>query len=233
MNIAVKKRTSKLDPSAPNTKIVLLFGFEPFAGETTNPSWQAVSQLGGEIIGKARVIAAQLPTVFGAARAEIHRLIAQYHPSLVIGVGLAGGRTRVSIERVAINCIDARIADNAGQHPIDVAVIDDAPRAYFSNLPIKSIAAALQAANIPCEISNSAGTFVCNEVFFGLCHLVETVFTDVRVGFVHIPFAPQQAVHHANMPSLAIETVCEALRIAIKESLNPRAVIALKAGTLH
>lgn len=233
MALSIRKRTAKSPTTLSKTKIVLLLGFEPFGGEANNPSWQAVSQLGGEIIGKTRVVAAQLPTVFGAARAEVHRLMNQYHPDLVIGVGLAGGRTRLSIERVAINVIDARIPDNAGQQPIDCAVIDHAPSAYFSTLPIKSIVAAWQAAQLPCEVSNTAGTFVCNEVFFGLSHLIATVYPTVKAGFVHIPFSPEQAVQHANAPSLPIDLVCEALRIAVKESLSPKARAGLTAGTLH
>src|SRR5690606_39155298 len=139
-------------------KTVLLTGFEPFGGATVNPSWLAVSALHGQRVLGHRLVAAQVPTVFGASLRALDTLIEQHRPALVICVGQAGGRAAISLERVAINVDDAPIADNAGVQPIDTPVHADAPTAYFTGLPIKAIHAALQQAGIAVEVSQTAGT---------------------------------------------------------------------------
>lgn len=173
---------------------ILVTGFEPFEGATTNPSWEVARAVDGMSVGDAQVQACQLPCVFGHALTVLDgvlsRLVAdQRPPVLVVALGLAGSRTEITPERVAINVDDARIPDNAGHSPIDQPVVARGPVAYFSGLPIKAMVHALRAENLPASVSNSAGTFVCNHVFYGLMHRVATqpALAGTRAGFVHVP----------------------------------------------
>jgi pyroglutamyl-peptidase len=211
-------------------KTVLLTGFDPFGGERTNPSWEAVRALRGETIRGHTVEIAQLPTVFGAAEAALERAIGQYAPRLVLCVGQAGGRAAVSFERVAVNYVDARIADNAGARPLDRSVIADAPAAYLTELPVKAMVAAVREAGIPAEVSLSAGSFVCNAVFFALSHYIAAKDRALRGGFVHIPFAPEQVAARAHAPSMAQDRVIEALRIALRVALSRKHDIETPEG---
>lgn len=211
---------------------VLLTGFEPFAGETVNPSWEAVRVLQGTRIAAHRVETRCLPVVFGEALACLRKAIAETRPALVICVGLAGGRGQISLERIAINVDDARIPDNAGQCPVDTAVVINGPAGYFSTLPIKRLLAALQRAEIPAEISQTAGTYVCNHVFYGLMHQLKKN-RGVRGGFVHIPYSPEQAAQHHGTPGLPLTTVTAAMRIIIRESLKKSLDLKFAAGATH
>ncbi len=210
------------------TPTVLVTGFEPFGNETVNPSWEAVKVLQGTRIGGHRIETRCLPVVFGDSLAQLRTAIIQTRPALVLGVGQAGGRAQVSLERIAINLDDARTPDNAGNSPVDAAIVADAPAAYFSLLPIKRLRAELQRAGIPAEISHTAGTYVCNHVFYGLMHLLQTR-RGASGGFVHIPYSPAQAAHHPGVASLSTETITAALRIIVRTSLkHPRDI--LEAG---
>ncbi|MBS0446677.1 MAG: pyroglutamyl-peptidase I [Proteobacteria bacterium] len=200
--------------------VVLLAGFEPFGGETINPSWEAVRALDGQPSGDAVVAARQMPCVFGAAIEALEAAIAETRPTLVVCVGQAGGRSEMSIERVAINVDDGRIADNAGAQPIDTPVVRDGPAAYFSTLPIKAIVHALRDAGVPASVSNTAGTFVCNHIFYGLMHALARRGDGTRGGFIHIPYLPEQAARAAgDAPSMALPTLVHGLRIAIETAL--------------
>jgi pyroglutamyl-peptidase len=198
---------------------VLLTGFEPFGGEDVNPSWEAVRALQGVRIGGHRVEARCLPVVFGDANAALRKAIRATRPALVVCVGQAGGRAQLSLERIAINVDDARTADNAGNSPVDAPVVADGPAGYFSTLPIKRLRAELQRAGIPAEISATAGTYVCNHVFYGLMHLLRAR-RGVRGGFVHIPYSPEQAARHPGAASLPVATVTEALRLIVRTALK-------------
>jgi pyroglutamyl-peptidase len=211
---------------------VLLTGFTPFAGETVNPSWQAVSRLHGKRIAGHRIVARELPTEFGASLTALHAAIRDLKPALVLCIGQAGGSVQLSLERVAINLDDARIADNAGACPVDRPVVADGPAAYFSTLPIKAMLLALREAGIPAEVSQSAGTYVCNHVFYGLMHALRDR-RRVRGGFIHIPYAPEQAARHPGSPSLALETVAEGIRIAIRTALTTHDDRRIAAGAEH
>jgi pyroglutamyl-peptidase len=211
---------------------ILLTGFDPFAGESVNPSWEAVRALDGEHIHGHRIVAHRLPVAFDASRAVLDGLIADIHPELVLCVGQAGGRAQLSIERVAINIADARIPDNAGACPIDASLVDDAPAAYFSNLPIKAMLAELREAGIPAEISQTAGTYVCNAVFYGLMHGLQRR-AGMRGGFVHIPYSPEQAAAHPGAPSLSTNIVIAALRIILGVALTTREDRRIAAGAEH
>lgn len=208
---------------------VLVTGFDPFGGDALNPSWLAAQALHGRRIAGHPVVAAQLPTVFGPSLTVLRVLVRQHRPALVICLGLAAGRSAISIERIAINVNDARIADNAGEQPIDEPVVHGAPAAYFSSLPIKAMRAAILAKGIPAEVSQTAGTFVCNQVFYGLMHLLATGrgFKATRGGFIHLPLLPEQGE-----PSMPLEQVVEGLRIGIRTALKTTTDAKLGAGTV-
>lgn len=216
----------------PTLPTVLLTGFEPFGGERSNPSWAAVQALDGVRIASHRVVAHCLPVEFGAALPALRKAIGDVEPALVLGVGQAGGRAQLSLERVAINLIDARIPDNAGACPIAAAIAADGPAAYFSDLPIKATLLALRTAGIPAEVSHSAGTYVCNQVFYGLMHALRHA-PNVRGGFIHIPYSTEQAACHPGAPSLPITTVSAGLRIALHVTLTTTTDRRLAAGTEH
>lgn len=200
---------------------VLLTGFEPFGGESINPSWQVAQALAGSGVGGAPVVAEQLPCVFGSARLALLQALQRHRPRLVLALGQAQGRTDFSIERVAINVDDARIADNAGAQPVDEPVVAGAPTAYFATLPIKAMVAALRAGGLPASVSQSAGTFVCNHVFFALMHALAGQ-AGVRGGFMHLPLLPEQAARHPgqpSLPSLSLATQVQGVRLAIEAAL--------------
>ena len=213
-------------------KTVLITGFEPFGGESVNPSWEVVSGLDNAIIGGCCVVARQLPCVFGESLAVLNGAIDALSPSLVLAVGQAGGRTDITVERVAINVDDARIADNQGQQPVDVPVVADGPAAWFSTLPIKAMVMAMRNAGIPASVSQTAGTFVCNHVMYGLLHKLRDA-PAVKGGFIHIPYLPQQAAQHPGAPSMAAETVRRALEVAIATALQVESDIAVTGGATH
>ena len=173
---------------------VLLTGFEPFGGEALNSSWEVARRLDGIELGHVRVQSAQLPCRFGECQRALADLIGQIQPIAVLALGQAASRHELSVERVAINVDDARIADNAGLQPIDSAVIEGAPAAYFSTLPIKRIVAALRAAGLPAAVSQSAGTFVCNHLFFALQD--QLAGKRIPSGFLHLPSLPSQSGLH-------------------------------------
>jgi pyroglutamyl-peptidase len=210
---------------------VLLTGFDPFGGDTINPSWEAVSRLHGETIADRRVIAAQLPTTFAGAPKALRAALRRHAPDLVLCVGQAGGRAALSLERVAINVNDARIPDNAGAQPVDTRVVKRGPAAYFTSLPIKAMHADLRAAGIPAEISQTAGTFVCNQAFYVLMHALAG--SRVRGGFLHIPYVPEQVEGSPGMPSLDLDTVVAGLRVCIETALRTRKDRRIAAGATH
>ncbi|ADI05125.1 Pyroglutamyl-peptidase I [Streptomyces bingchenggensis BCW-1] len=218
-------------PEIPVTR-VLLTGFEPFGGEAVNPSWQAVSLVAAAPPPGIQVTAARLSCVFGTALDELAAAVEQADPDLVLCVGQAGGRTGISVERVAINVDDARIPDNAGRQPVDEPVVAGGPAAYFAALPVKACVAAVRAAGIPASVSQTAGTFVCNHVFYGLAHLTATRKPALRGGFVHVPYAPEQVVDRAE-PSLPTDTVARALRAIITTAVNTREDLRVAEGATH
>ncbi len=216
----------------PHERTVLLTGFDPFGGERLNPSWLAVETLHGETIAGRRIVAVQLPTSFARSPRTLRAAIRRHAPELIVCVGQAGGRAQISLERVAINVDDARIADNDGAQPVDTPIVRGGPAAYFSTLPIKAMFAALCEADIPAEISQTAGTFVCNRVFYALMHALREN-NSIRGGFVHIPYLPVQAAAHPGAPSLSLGTVIAGLRVMIETALRTRKDRRIAAGTTH
>ena len=209
---------------------VLLTGFEPFGGDDINPSWEAVHALDDHEIAGHRVLARRLPTSFAGSLPALRRALREADPALAIAVGLAGGREGISLERVAINLIDARIPDTAGAQPIDVKVARAGPAAYFSTLPIKATLLALQQADISAHISQTAGTFVCNQVFYALLHALRRR-RGVRAGFVHVPWLPAQAARH-RQPGMALADTCRALEIIVETALATRDDLRVAGGTV-
>jgi len=211
---------------------ILVTGFEPFGGETVNPSWEVVKQLEGMTIDDCRVVTRQLPCVFGESLTVLNSAIDELNPTVVVAVGQAGGRVDITVERVGINVDDARIPDNRGQQPIDVAIVPNGPAAWFSSLPIKAMVAAMREKGIPASVSQTAGTFVCNHVMYGLLHKIRER-TNVKGGFIHIPYLPEQAAAHAGAPSMAAQTVKDALEIALTVALRQDSDINAVGGATH
>jgi pyroglutamyl-peptidase len=216
-------------PSGASNPVILLTGFDPFGGDAVNPSWLLAQALQGQSIGGHTVVSAQLPTVFGQALERLSALHRQLRPALTVCLGQAGGRAALSIERIGINVDDARIPDNRGAQPIDHAIVPDGPAAYFASLPIKAMLRAVQRAGVPCEVSQTAGTFVCNHVLYGLMHLLATEgAAGMRGGFVHVPWLPGQGT-----PSLPLRDAVRGLHTALWAAVLARQDIALGAGATH
>lgn len=213
-----------------NTKTILVTGFEPFGGEKCNPSQKIAQALDGRVIAGRRVIGAMLPCKFGLSIAVLEKLLRAHRPELVVCVGQAGGRAEITPERVAINVDDARIADNARRQPVDQPVVRGGPAAYWSTLPIKAIVAALRKRKIPAAVSQTAGTFVCNHVFYGLMHALRRQ-RGVRGGFIHVPFLPGQA--RKGQPSLPLGTMTKAIALAIETAITRRRDISAGGGQTH
>ncbi|MGW6302472.1 pyroglutamyl-peptidase I [Peribacillus butanolivorans] len=211
---------------------VLLTGFEPFGGERVNPSWEAVKQLHGEVIDDVTLVAEQIPTVFGKSVAVMEQLIQQHNPDIVICVGQAGGRLHITPERVAINMDDARIPDNQGNQPIDEPIADKGPVAYWSTIPIKRIVENMKESNIPASVSHTAGTFVCNHIFYGLMDYITRTSSSIRGGFIHIPFIPEQTINK-EAPSLSLVTIVKGIKIAAVTAAKYESDIHTVGGTTH
>ncbi len=207
-------------------KKILILGFEPFAGDSVNPSQEIARALDGRVVAGRRIIAGVLPCVFGESIAELRRLLRATRPELVISLGLAGGRSEITPERIAINVDDARIPDNAGRQPVDVPIVTGGPAAYWSTLPIKAIVAALRRKKIPAAVSQTAGTFVCNHVFYAHRHELRRRRSG-RGGFIHVPALPGQSKGH---PSLPLATMITAIELAVKTALSTRRDLRVAGG---
>jgi len=201
-------------------KKVLVTAFEPFAGETINPSFEAMLRIANLEFAGALVQTVGLPVErFKAIESASERLLAS-RPDVVIMLGEAGGRYRVTPERVAINIDDFRIPDNAGNQPAGEPIVEGGPVGYFSSLPIRPIADRLNKANIPAAISNTAGTYLCNRLFYSLMHLISSEGLPTIAGFIHLPYLHEQVIDKPrDFPSLSRETIVEAVRLAIEASL--------------
>ena len=189
-------------------KKLLITGFDPFGGETINPSWEAVKLL-PEKIGDFTIYKMEIPTVFGVAAQQVLAQARQLQPDVVLCIGQAGGRSAVTPERVAINLWDANICDNADNQPQEQTIVEGAPTAYFFTVPCKKMVEAIRQAGFPGAVSNSAGTFVCNDVLYTLLHHFDG--TAVRAGFIHVPYLPSQGT-----PNMELADIVKALTAAIE-----------------
>ena len=211
---------------------VLVTGFDPFGGEPINPAWESVKELAKIESDQYKVEVRQIPTVFDKSIEHLYAAIEETKPDIVLCIGQAGGRGDLSIERVAINVNDARIADNEGNQPIDTPIVEHGPAAYWSTLPIKSMVHELQQQGIPSSISQTAGTYVCNHVFYGLMHYVAENKAAIRGGFIHIPYLPEQAARQSGQPSMALETIVKGLRVATEAVISHDQDMVVSGGQI-
>lgn len=210
---------------------VLITGFNPFGGESKNPAYEAVKMLPDTFEG-IELVKVEIPTEFYKSIEVLRTSIEKEKPEVVICVGQAGGRFTVSVERVAINVDDARIPDNGGNRPVDQAIVKEGPAAYFSTLPIKAIASAIREGGVPASVSNSAGTYVCNHIMYGLMHMISTEFPEIKGGFIHVPFLEEQVLDKPNMPSMSLESISKALGIAVKTACEVDVDLKQTEGTI-
>ena len=187
---------------------LLITGFDPFGGASINPAWEAVKLL-PETIADFEVHKLEIPTVFGLATEKVLEKAAEIQPDVILCIGQAGGRGAVTPERIGVNIRDAKIADNAGNQPVGQFVAEEGPAAYFATVPVLAMEAAIRGASLPGQVSNSAGAFVCNDTLYGLLH--HYAGTEVKVGFIHVPWLPEQG-----SPSMPLEKTAAALEAAIR-----------------
>jgi pyroglutamyl-peptidase len=210
---------------------VLVTGFEPFGGEDLNPAWEICGALPGAI-GRSRIHTLRVPTEFRRAIEVVALEIERLEPSLVILLGQAGGRACLSVERVGINVDDARIADNAGMQPVDEPIAPAGPAACFATVPIKAMVAAMREAEVPADVSNTAGTFVCNHLLYGVLHFLAASGRRARAGFIHVPWLDCQAVLHPGEPSMALATMVRGIEAGIAAALDTAIDVKMGAGKL-
>ena len=211
---------------------ILVSGFDPFGGEKINPAIESVKLLPDEIKG-AKIIKVEIPTVARKSLKKLEEVIEAEKPDVVINIGQAGGRTDISVERVGINMDDFRIKDNEGNQPIDEKIAKDGPDAYLVTIPIKAMVQKMIENKIPASVSNTAGTFVCNHVCYGMAHLASTKYPNMRTGFIHIPFLPEQVVDKRNMPSMPLEMIAKGLEYAIEAIVENKVDIKVEGGATH
>lgn len=211
---------------------ILVTGFDPFGGEPINPAIETVKRL-PDVIADAEIIKLEIPTVCHKSLRVIDEAIAKYDPDVVLSIGQAGGRPDITVERVGINVDDCRIPDNDGNQIIDEPIYRDGPDAYFVTVPIKAMVQRIQSRNIPASVSNTAGTFVCNHVTYGVCHLIATKYQGKRSGFIHIPYLPQQVTDKKNMPSMSQDLMVEAIEAAIEAIVDTAEDIKMMGGATH
>jgi len=195
-----------------DTKKILVTGFDPFGGEKINPALEAVKQLPNRI-GDIEIVTCEIPTVFGKSTNVLLAAIEKERPDAVLCIGQAGGRPNITVERVAINCEDAKIKDNEGNQPVDSKIAPDGSAAYFTTLPLKAMVQDMLAVGIPAAVSNSAGTFVCNHIMYSVLHYAAQNRPDMIAGFVHIPYLPQQTT---DKPSMSLDCILKGLECMIK-----------------
>ncbi|AMC92923.1 pyrrolidone-carboxylate peptidase [Erysipelothrix larvae] len=210
-------------------KKILVTGFDPFGNEPINPAIEAVKLLPNEIKG-VEIVKLEIPTIRYQSLELIDQTIQAVDPDAILSIGQAGGRFDMTVERVGINQDDFRIPDNGGNQPIDEPVYKDGQAAYFSNLPIKAMVEYMKKANIPASVSNTAGTFACNHVLYGVQYLIDTKYPGKKSGFMHIPFMTQQVVDKPNMPSLDIETMAKGIEAALEAIIDYQAGDIVKGG---
>ena len=192
-------------------KTLLITGFEPFGGETVNPSWEAVRRL-PDTVGDRTVHKLEIPVVYEAAGERVLAEAGRIHPDVILCTGQAGGRSGVTPEAVGLNLREARIPDNRGFQPVASPVVADGPAAYFATVPVRAMVRAMNEAGLPAYLSLSAGSFVCNDVLYTLLH--HYAGTSTRVGFIHVPFLPEQAGDKS--PSMELEAMVRALTLCIR-----------------
>ena len=214
---------------------ILVTGFDPFGGEKINPALETIKRLPDTILG-AQIIKLEIPTVVGKSLAKIKEAVEKENPDAVLSIGQAGGRSEITVERIGINIDDCRIPDNEGNQPIDEPVVKGGPAAYFVTVPIKAIVENIKAHNIPASISNTAGTFICNHVCYGVAHLAAqrtAAGKPMKSGFIHIPFLPEQVIGKpALTPSMSLETIVSGITHALEAIVEHGSDIKVSGGKI-
>ena len=212
---------------------ILVTGFQPVGDETMNPAWEAVKRL-PDTIGDATVTKVEVPVVFGRGPEAVERAVEEVEPDLVLCVGQAGGRAKITPEFVGINYADARIPDNDGCQPVAERIVDGGPDAYFATLPVKAMVQAMREAGVPAEVSYTAGTYVCNDVMYSLLHTLATRHPGVRGGFLHVPYATEQATHlPASTPSMSVDDMARGIAVALEAALTHEKDVDVATGSTH
>ena len=220
-----------IDRPRPGAAVVLVTGFEPFGGETTNPSWQVAEMLPGSVAGFS-VAKLRVPCEFRRAIEVVAQAIERHEPALVVCLGQAGGRSRIGVERVAINVDDARAPDNAGRQPVDEPIAVGGPPAYFATLPVKAMVAGMRAAGVPVELSNTAGTYVCNHLMYGVLHFLAGSGRSARAGFLHLPYSEAQVLDKAGLAAMSLATMARGIEAAIAAAVAHASDILVSEGTM-
>lgn len=212
---------------------LLLTAFDPFGGSPINPALEAVKLVADNVAG-VEIVKLEVPTVFGKSVATVAAAMAEVKPDAVLCIGQAGGRYDLTPERVAINLDDARIPDNEGKQPIDAAIFEDGAPAYFSNLPIKAMVARIREAGLPASVSNTAGTFVCNHLMYGVLYHIAKSYPGVKGGFMHVPFVPSQTVNRPTpAPSMCGQDIARGIEAAIAAIAENETDIVAVEGQTH
>ncbi|WP_426458640.1 pyroglutamyl-peptidase I [Staphylococcus nepalensis] len=211
---------------------ILVTGFDPFGGDTINPALEAVNLLPYEIQGHT-IEKLEIPTVFNKSKVTIENKLKATHFDIVLAIGQAGGRFELTPERIGINIDDARIPDNEGNQPIDEMIQSSGDAAYFSNLPVKRMTEAIKTAGVPARLSNTAGTFVCNHILYQLGFLQATQFPNIKFGFIHVPFIPEQVTDKPEQPSMSIQTIAKGLKAALESIIELDEDIKVALGETH
>ena len=208
---------------------ILLTAFDPFGGEKINPALEAVKLVKAEDL-TAELIKLEVPTVFHKSIKTVQEAMRKHKPDAVLCVGQARGRFQLTPERVAINLDDARIPDNEGQQPVDEPIFADGADAYFASLPIKAMVESIKAENLPAAVSNTAGTFVCNHLMYGVLYTIAKEFPQCRGGFIHVPFIPDQVVDKANTPCLSLNDIARGLTASLQAIIAHEHDVKISGG---
>ena len=212
---------------------LLLTAFDPFGGSPINPALEAVKLVADSVAG-VEIVKLEVPTVFGKSVATVAAAIEEVKPDAVLCIGQAGGRYDLTPERVAINLDDARIPDNEGKQPIDTAIFEDGAPAYFTTLPIKAMVARIREAGLPASVSNTAGTFVCNHLMYGVLYTLAKKYPGVKGGFMHVPFIPSQTVNRPTpAPSMSVTDIARGIEAGIAAIAENETDIVVAEGKTH
>ncbi len=212
---------------------ILITGFDPFGGEAVNPAYEAVKLLPDQIAG-AEIIKMEIPTVFSKSYRAVESGIQKYNPDVVINVGQAGGRAHVTIEQVGINLADARIPDNAGEQPLNEPLQSDGDTAYFATIPIRAMVKNVQEHGLPCSISYTAGTYVCNCVMYNVLYLTQKKYPNIKAGFIHVPYSIEQLIGKpATTPGMSLTDIAKSLEYAIEAIALEKEEEQIVSGETH
>ena len=211
---------------------ILVAGFEPFGEDIVNPASE-VLQLLPKTIQTHKIDTLEIPTTFNESSKVLEQEMKRYQYDVVLVIGQAGGRFEITPERIGINLDDARIPDNNGKQPIDERIQEGGASAYFSNLPVKRITKAIRDVGIPARLSHSAGTFVCNHILYQLGYMHEQYFPNLKFGFIHIPYIPEQVIQKGETPSMFLDLIAKGLITALEVIVSYEDDIKSALGEIH